>query len=176
MNDYLGTIGFFAFNFAPKYWAFCSGSLLSIAQNSALFSLLGTTYGGNGIQTFGLPDLRSRTPLGYSTTTQNYPLGTMAGVENVTLSTPQLPAHTHPFSASNAVGNSVKMDAHLLAQDGSVATPVTNSPAFGNAAQLVVLNNGSVSNAGGNASHINIQPCLAINFCIAVSGIYPSRN
>jgi microcystin-dependent protein len=170
MDYYLGQIGIFGFNFAPKGWAFCAGSILPIAQNSALYSLLGTTYGGNGVQTFALPDLRSRAPMDAGPQTS---MGEMAGVENVTLLSSELPVHNHAMAVNGAAATSRFLQGNVFAQavEGSTqlnayATPVPN----------VALNAQTLSLTGGSQSHSNIQPCLAVNFCIAVTGYYPSRN
>ena len=170
MDNFLGQIGIFGFNFAPRGWAECAGSILPISQNTALFSLLGTTYGGNGTTTFGLPDLRSRTPMMFGPQTS---LGEMAGVENVTLTVSEMPAHTHTFEASNTNANSLAAGGHVFAggfQAGNAANAYRAPP------PNVMLNPASVSVAGGNQPHTNIQPSLAVNFCIATSGIFPSRN
>lgn len=169
MDYYLGQICVFGFNFAPKYFALCSGSILPIAQNTALFSLLGTTYGGNGQTTFALPDLRSRAPMMFGPQTS---LGEMAGQETVTLTSSEMPIHTHSFEASSTPANSLPAAGHVFAS-GVVGGNPTNS--YGTAPNTV-LNPNSVSLAGGNAPHNNIQPCLAVNFCIATSGAFPARN
>ena len=174
MSSYfLGQIGIYGFNFAPRGWALASGNILSIAQNTALFSLLGTTYGGNGQTTFGLPDMRSRTPLHFD---GNYPLGEMAGTENVTLLATQMPSHTHPFFNVNSAGDVPAEGNHVFAQ-GMAGSPLAATNTYFKGGQPnTVLNAQSTSLIGGNQPHNNIQPCLAVNFCIATTGIYPSRN
>lgn len=172
-NFYLGQIDIFGFNFAPVQWAQCTGSILSIAQNTALFALIGTFYGGNGTSTFALPDLRSRTPVEYD---NNVPIGEAAGVESVTLISTQMPQHTHLMAALSTNGDAVKIDNDIFAQANTVAAPHTVAMAYGPVTNTVTLNAGSVSIAGGNQSHSNIQPLLAVNFCIATSGIFPPRG
>ena len=154
------------FGFAPKGWALCNGQLLSIAQNTALFSILGTTYGGDGRTTFALPDLRGRVPLHFG---EGFSLGDKGGQEAQTLLASELPAHAHPVFGLTA-------DAHLK-------TPANALPAFANqeaytkvANPVAPLNNQSVSPAGGGQPHENMQPFLTISFAIALQGIFPSRN
>jgi len=170
MNFYLGQIGIYGFNFAPKGWAYCSGTILPLMQNTALFSLIGTTYGGNGQSTFALPDMRSRTPVGYGSNTT---MGEMYGAEDVTLLSTQMPAHTHSMAVNNANGSVRTIVAHVFAKgtDGTNALPAYIAPQ-GN----LTLNPLTVSQTGGNQNHSNIQPYLAVNFCIATTGYYPSRN
>lgn len=170
MDYYLGQIGIYGFNFAPKGWAFCSGSILPIAQNSALYSLLGTTYGGDGVQTFALPDLRSRTPMGAGPQTS---MGEMAGVENVTLLTSELPVHNHAMAVNGAPATSRAIKDAVFAQGAEGTTPLN---AYVAPAPNVALNAQTLSLSGGSQNHPNIQPCLAVNFCIATTGYYPSRN
>ena len=174
MNFYLGQIGIYGFNFAPKGWAFCNGQLLPLAQNTALFSLLGTTYGGNGQTNFALPDLRSRTPIGFG---QNYSIGEMAGVENVSLTNPEMPLHTHPFMTSSVLGDeTVILTNSVFAQGSTGAPPGTATNSYAPAPGNTMLNPMSVSLDGGNQPHNNIQPSLAVNVCIATTGYYPARN
>ena len=170
MNFFLGQIDIFGFNFAPVGWAFCSGALVPVSQNTALFSLIGTTYGGDGSTTFGLPDLRSRTPMMAGPQTS---LGEKGGTENVTLITSELPAHTHAMAVNTApaVERFTKDAVFAQGTDGTNPLPGYIAPA-GN----VMLNGQTVSLTGEGQSHSNIQPCLAMNFCIATSGTYPARN
>ncbi|HXC54204.1 MAG TPA: tail fiber protein [Rhizomicrobium sp.] len=173
MNYYLGQIGTYGFNFAPRGWAFCNGNIIAIAQNTALYSLIGTTYGGNGQTTFGLPDLRSRTPICYD---GNYPIGEMAGVENVTLLQTEMPVHTHQMGATNTPANIAGDGAHILAIGGS-GNPVTAHNAYiAGTGPNVSLNPAAVGMAGGNQPHNNLQPLLVLNYCIATTGYYPARN
>ncbi len=160
MDDYLAEIRLFAGNFAPRGWAFCHGQLMSIAENSALFSLLGTTYGGNGQTTFALPDLRGRVPIsdGQGRGLSFHSLGEQAGSENVTLLTDQIPNHAHPIAKTTTTGT-----------DASSNTFVVGAP--GGTAQAA--NSG---NFGGTAPHSNMQPYTGLNYIICVEGCYPSRN
>lgn len=173
---YMSQIMAFGFNFAPKNWAMCNGQTIGIAQNSALFSLLGTTYGGNGTTTFALPNLQSRVPVSFGNYLgQNYALGEMAGEEQLTLTINELPAHNHIFMGASSSGNT------LFPQDGSAlgtAVKGTNpgDPFYAPQASLQPLNSGSLSMTGGNQPHANLQPYLALNWCICQYGIYPSRN
>jgi microcystin-dependent protein len=174
-EPYLGEIRPIAISYAPKGWAFCTGQLLPIAQNQALFSLLGTTFGGNGQTTFGLPDLRGRIPVGTGALPGGNPYiqGQQGGQENVTLTTAQIPAHTHTVTGTLQTSDSPEAD-----------TPVNNFPAaFGrkqftdgaaNAPMATLA--GTTGSAGGSQPHSNRQPYLAINYVIALVGIYPSRS
>lgn len=165
-QPFLAQIQMFSFGFPPRGWAQCNGQLLQIAQNQALFSLLGTTYGGNGVTTFGLPNLQGRTPLhfGQGPGLSNRVLGQTGGIENVTLLTTQIPAHTHTVSANTAAPTLGTPAGNLWAQG--------NYSASGGSAMAA----GDVGNAGGNQPHPNLSPYLVVNFCIALSGIFPSRN
>lgn len=175
MDPILGMIQIFGFSFAPRGWAFCDGSLLPIAQNTALFSLLGTTYGGNGQTTFALPDLRGRVPLGMGNGPglTPHPQGEMAGTENVTLLVNQIPQHNHAMmgsgdaqSVGGVAGNSLG-SAPRGSGNGTVYAPgATNQVAMGSPTGFT----------GGNQPHSNMQPYLAMNYCIALEGIFPSRN
>jgi microcystin-dependent protein len=175
-EPFLGQIQAFGFNFAPVGWATCDGQLLSIAQNTALFSLLGTMYGGNGQTTFALPDLRGRVAVhqGQGPGLSNYQVGESGGTESVTLIQNQLPLHTH-----SAAGSSNPAD--QASPSGVVwAAPVDSTGAGGagytQAAPNVTMANGAIGMAGGNQPHPNIQPYLCVNFCIATQGIFPSRS
>jgi microcystin-dependent protein len=172
-TPFLGEIRPFACNFAPFGWALCEGQLLSISQNTALFSLLGTFYGGNGTSNFALPNLQSRVPLGQGTavTGDNYVLGEEAGVENVTLLTNQMPLHTHNFAGSSATGNSKKPLSGV-----AYGTSSSGDKYYATVASLTNINPGTVSIVGSGTAHTNLQPYLAINWCIAMTGIFPSRN
>jgi microcystin-dependent protein len=169
MSDpFLGEIQAFGFNFAPRGWAQCDGQLLPINQNSALFSLLGTTYGGDGRTTFALPDLRGRTALheGQGPGLSPRQLGQRSGQETTSLSVQNLPPHGHAIRAKEE-GNTEDPTGHYVAGDG------TN--AFGTGADITMAAD-SVGNTGGGLPHDNMQPYLTINFCIALQGIYPSRS
>ena len=175
-SPYVGEIRMFAGNFAPLNWAFCNGALLSISENETLFNLIGTTYGGDGVNTFALPNLQSRTPIHMGTDSANnsYPLAALGGVENVTLATNQIPAHSH---AANAVS-----------AGGSVQSPANACLACRPALKLGTLQYGhgttsptnfvatSIGNAGGGQPHSNLQPYLAISFIISLFGIFPSQS
>jgi microcystin-dependent protein len=172
-TPFIGEIRMVGFNFAPVGWAFCDGQLLPIAQNTALFSLLGTTYGGNGISTFALPDLRGRVPLhmGQGPGLSLYSLGQTGGTENVTLSSGQLPAHNHTVNAVAGGGNQASPAGGLPAIE-STGTSLDYSSAAANA----TMNSGMISGGGSSQPHNNQQPYLTINFIIALQGIFPSRN
>jgi microcystin-dependent protein len=171
-QSYISQVQPFAFNFAPKNWALCSGTVLSIAQNQALFALLGTTYGGNGVSTFALPNLQSRVPLHAG---NDYVEGEMSGTENVTLIPTQLPQHTHDFSGTSTPGNTAKVvDSGVLAQSQSGGNPA--GPYYGAPSPVVALNPAAVSTVGGNQPHTNLQPYLAVNWCICMYGIFPPRG
>lgn len=167
-EPFIGQITLFGGNFAPRGWAFCSGQLLSISQNTALFSILGTTYGGNGQTTFALPDLRGRVPVhpGQGPGLANRTLGESSGNENVTLQTEQIPAHGHLFRATTTSANSRIPTGRILAAGPN---------AYGNGADTQLSNN-VVRNTGGGQPHNNMQPWLGVNYIIALEGIFPSRN
>lgn len=168
---FIGQIMMAGFNFAPRNWAQCNGQLLPIAQNTALFTLLGTQYGGNGTTNFALPDLRSRTPIGFGTNVQ---IGEAGGQENVTLLSTNLPVHAHSVNASTTNGDRRNAGGRVFATSTSTATPPNlYAPSSGT---LVPQNPQTVSPAGGNQPHPNLQPYSTINFCIALAGIFPSRN
>src|SRR5579859_2256489 len=179
-DQFIGEVRPFACNFAPSGWAFCQGQLLSISQNTALFALLGTFYGGNGTTNFALPDLRSRVPMKFGTDPSGniYDIGEIAGTETVTLNSNQMPIHTHTFSGiGRTVGNQSPADGDALGT-ASLAGFTPGDPFYASdSAALTPLNVGTVSlYAGGNQPHVNIQPYQAINWCIALRGIFPSRN
>ena len=182
MSDpFVAEIIMFGGNFAPRGWAFCDGQLLSISENSALFSILGTTYGGDGRTTFGLPDLRGRVPMhaGNGPGLSSRRLGEKGGSEDVTLTTNQIPLHAHTAtSTANVVavaGNSNDAVNNFWADDGGAA-----SATYHNGPANAVMNAGAVSttvnNAGGGQSHPNEQPFLCVNFIIALQGVFPSRS
>lgn len=168
MDPFIGQISVVAFNFAPKHWALCNGQLLSIPQNQALFSILGTTYGGDGINNFALPDLRGRAAMHAGVLNR---LGASGGEETVQLNTQQLPAHAHlPQAKSDAA---------------TVASPTGNvwAASVGNANQYsplasadVVMSPAASGPAGGNQPHENMPPVQVLNFVIAIQGIFPPRN
>jgi microcystin-dependent protein len=164
-TPYLGELRVISFNFPPKGWAFCNGQLLPINQNQALFSILGTTYGGNGQTTFGLPNLQGRTPLH---TNSQFALGALGGEVGHTLITSEMPAHSHLPKANPNTSDSQTPGGFFWGSGGlssySPSTPA--SPMSGNA----------IASAGGSQAHPNIQPYLVVNVIIALQGIFPSRN
>jgi microcystin-dependent protein len=169
-QPFLGDIRMFAGNFAPIGYAFCDGRLLPISQFSALFALIGTTYGGDGQNTFALPDLRGRVPLHMGTGGGGtYVQGQMAGEENVTLITSQLPQHTHIASADSNNGANTS-------PAGGVWASSTNNPYAAYTASDLPMAGGAIGVAGGSQPHDNMVPFLAINFIIALEGVFPSRN
>ncbi len=174
-DQFIGEVRPFACNFAPSGWAFCQGQLLSISQNTALFALLGTFYGGNGITTFALPDLRGRVGLKFGTDPVGniYSIGEIAGEETITLIGQQMPVHTHTFSGSSNTGIFAKPatgSALATSSAGHAYYAASNS-------SLTTINVGTVSvYNGGGQPHGNLQPYQVINWCIALRGIFPSRN
>jgi microcystin-dependent protein len=172
MSDpYLSEIRMFGGNFAPVGWALCDGSVLNIAENNALYALLGTTYGGDGQTTFGLPDLRSRIPVHTGTiptTGTTYTQGQAGGSETVTLMTPQLPVHSHQAMAVAGTGN----------QTGPLGAvwAASASNLYTTAAPNAAMAANAVGAAGGSQPHENMMPSLAINFIICTQGIYPSQS
>jgi microcystin-dependent protein len=163
-EPFLAEIRLMSFVFPPKGWSLCNGQLLPINQNQALFSLLGTTFGGDGRVNFGLPNLQGRVPMHMGS---GHTLGEVGGVQAVTLSTSQIPTHVHPLNASPSNGNSVQVNNNVLAS----ALNVYRAPD-----QLVALNAQSVTNVGGSQAHLNMQPFLTVSFCIALQGIFPSQT
>lgn len=184
-NPFLGEIRLFAGNFNPRGWAFCNGALLAISQNDALYALLGTTFGGDGVNTFGLPDLRGRLPVGQGAGPglSSYVIGQMSGTESVTLTSNQMPTHSHVFYASTTAGS--------LDRPGATAQPAKAVQSVGGQSALlyvipptgtgspitpVTMNAANINPAGGNQPHENLMPLLTINYIIALEGIFPSRN
>jgi microcystin-dependent protein len=165
MSDpFLSEVKIVSFNFAPRGWAFCNGQLLPINQNQALFSLLGTTYGGNGQTNFALPNLQGRIPIHFG---NGHTLGESSGEENHTLNINELASHVHPVGASNVDPNQGLPTGNMWANG---AGAYSSSPADSS------MNPASISNAGGSQPHTNLQPFLVLNFIIALQGIFPSRN
>lgn len=168
-EPFLSEIRMMSFSFPPKGWALCDGQLLPINQNQALFSLLGTTYGGDGRVNFALPDLRTRTPIHMG---DGHTLGERGGEQAHTLSIAELPTHTHVASASSSTANAP------VPNNAGTGLVLANSPdnLYGPPANLVALNTGTVANTGGSQAHLNMQPFLTLSFCIALQGIFPSPN
>lgn len=172
-EPFLAEVRIVGFNFAPRGWAFCDGQILPISQNQSLYSLLGTTYGGDGRTSFALPDLRGRTAIhvGRSNGGQFHTLGQKSGEETHTLNGSEMPQHTHTFNGINEPsGTRTDQPAgHFLSKSASdlYSTEVSN---------LVNLGTGTTVNVGGGQAHENMQPYLALNFCIALQGLFPSRN
>jgi microcystin-dependent protein len=164
-QPYLGQLLLASFNYAPKGYALCNGQIMAINQNAALFSLLGTTYGGNGIQTFALPNLQGRTPVGVGNGI-NY--GEISGEDSHTLLSSEVPVHTHQLQAASTGANGAKPEGEILAGGGANF--------FTGAANLVAMNAATLSNVGGSQSHENRQPFLVMTWCIALSGIFPTRS
>jgi microcystin-dependent protein len=168
-EPFLSEIRLMSFQFAPKGWALCNGQLLPINQNQALFSLLGTTFGGDGRVNFALPDLRGRTPIHVGS---GHTLGERGGEQAHTLSIAELPTHTHVLSASATTANFPTPSTG--ASPGNVLASTAPNRIYGAATNLVALNAGSVTNVGGSQAHLNMQPFLTLNFSIALQGIFPS--
>jgi len=176
MSDpYIGEIRMFAGNFAPRNWSFCDGQLLAISQNQELFSLLGTTYGGDGRTTYALPDMRGRLPVhqGTGPGLTNKKIGAKYGIEKVTVTSDQLPIHSHEFKATKNIANTSVPTNNVVAAQGDADSPYIEAPTDNSKFQD--LNNNTLTATGGNQSHDNMMPSLCVNFIIAMLGIYPSR-
>lgn len=165
-EPFLGEIKICSFDFPPKGWAFCDGQLLPINQNQALFSLMGTMYGGNGQTTFALPDLRGRAPIHRG---PGFVQGQAGGVTAVTLSAAEMPTHVHGARASTTDGDTPVGANNVLAASGTASV-------YGPATALTTLHPSSVTPVGGGQAHGNMQPSLVLNFCVSLQGIFPSRN
>jgi microcystin-dependent protein len=182
MSDpFLGEVRPWALNFAPRGWLMCAGQLLPINQFTALFSLLGTNYGGNGTTTFALPDLRSRVPMKYGQdrSGNNYVIGEQAGEESVTILLSQLPSHNHAFSGTASpadVKRPVSGSAYAQSTTAQSVSPGDNFYAAGTSNVVSINPNSVQAYPGSGLPHENRQPFLAINWCIATTGIFPSRN
>jgi microcystin-dependent protein len=169
-EPFVGEIRIFAGSFAPAGWAMCNGALMAISQNDTLFNLIGTTYGGDGQSTFGVPDLQGRVPIhagqgpGLS---QNYQIGEQAGVESVTINTNQLPIHTHPMLASNDIGDLPSGQGNILAQSTSVDLFIEDAP------DAALANTAIAGAVGGSQPHDNMMPYLVLTFIISLFGVYP---
>jgi len=165
-QPYVGEIRMFAGNFAPAGWMFCEGQLLPISENETLFNLIGTTYGGDGQSTFGLPDLQGRLPIHQG---NGFILAEQGGAEEITLTVQQIAAHSHPLLAANVVANDPNPQDNLLAESSVVSMYQAGSPATAMAPQ-------SVGPVGGSQPHTNFQPYLCVNFIISLFGIYPQPS
>ncbi|MGE4369465.1 MAG: phage tail protein [Burkholderiaceae bacterium] len=165
-EPFLSEIRLMSFNFAPKGWALCDGQLLPINQNQALFSLLGTTYGGDGRVNFALPNLQGRTPIHMGNW---HTLGERGGAQAHTLSISEIPTHTHALTTSNNNATTDTPGTNVVMAQAS--TDMYRSPT-----SLVAMNPGSVANTGGSQAHLNMQPFLTLSFCIALQGIFPSQT
>lgn len=175
MSDpFVGEIRMFGGNFAPSGWSFCNGSVLPIAEYEALFTLIGTTYGGDGMETFALPDLRGRVPVhaGTGPGLSPYALGEQVGVESVTLTVAQTPAHSHPLSASSKPGTGTSPAGALPAATSSGALYTSGQPSSG----VAMAADSLAASEGGNQPHTNVMPFQCVSFIIALEGIYPSQN
>lgn len=173
-EPFLAEVRIVGFNFAPRGWAFCDGQILPINQNQSLYSLLGTTYGGDGRTSFALPDMRGRAPMHVGSSDGATHLeGQKSGEETHTLSAAEMPQHDHAMKATNATANSPDPSGRFPAQ-----VPATLDFIYSTAGENlnVNLNSSTVANVGGGQAHNNMMPYLAINFCIALRGLFPSRN
>lgn len=177
MDQYLGEIRMFAGNFAPYGWALCNGQLLAISQNTALFSILGTTYGGNGTSTFGLPNLQGTVPIqqGQGRGLTNYVLGEIGGTPNYTLLSTEMPMHNHTIQALTTSGDQPNPSGMVLAN--STTPDLTGVPVYvNNAVPNTSLNAMAISIAGSTLPHNNMQPYLCVTYIIALQGVFPTRN
>ncbi len=164
-EPFLAEIRIVGFNFAPRGWAFCDGQILPINQNQSLYSLLGTTYGGDGRTSFALPEMRSRTPIHVGNGHQQ---GQKSGEETHTVNATEMPVHTHTAQASSAAANQPIPAGNLLSKTSLEAYRIRDN--------VVDMKAGSLANAGGGQAHENMQPYIALNYCIALRGLFPSRN
>ncbi len=164
-TPFLGEVKMVSFNFAPQGWALCNGQQLPINQNQALFSLFGTTYGGNGQTTFALPDLRGRVPLHFGA---GFVLGQRGGEEAHTLTQAEMPQHTHFLQGSSTTGNQQAGTGNVF---GTVAGRI-----YGDPVNTTLLNAQTIGGFGGSQPHPNMQPFLVLNFCVALQGVFPSQN
>jgi microcystin-dependent protein len=171
-EPFLSEIRIMSFVFAPKGWALCNGQLLPINQNQGLFSLLGTTFGGDGRVNFGLPDLRARTPIHVGS---GHTLGERGGEQAHTLSISEIPTHTHVLNASSG-GASAPVPTNTVLARGQTSTGNPISYYSDVSSNLVAMNSSSITNVGGSQAHLNMQPFLTLSFCIALQGIFPSPN
>jgi len=176
-EPFLAEIRMFGFNFAPRGWAFCDGQLLPINQNQSLFSLLGTNFGGDGRTTFGLPDLRGRTPVHPGNGQTTVSLGQKSGQENHQLSVSQMPSHNHRVNTTGNQGVTSDIEGDAFSPSNVLASQARGGiPIYSPAASLMPMHPDTVNNTGGGQAHNNMQPGLTISFAIAIQGLFPSRN
>jgi microcystin-dependent protein len=177
-QPFVGQVCSFGFTFAPVDWAFCNGQTLPISQYQALYQLLGTTFGGDGNTTFQLPDLRGRVPLnqGQGQTLSPYVMGQVTGSESVTLTSGQIPAHTHSVATCNTPGTTNVPSTGTFLSDEGPGTPAVTTYTPGAPATQIALAGSTISPSGSSLGHENRQPYLAVNFCIALFGIFPPQN
>ena len=175
-EPYIGEIRIFAGNFAPQNWAFCDGQIMSIAENTPLFSLLGTTYGGDGVSTFALPDLRGRVPIsqGQGPGLSSRVLGTGGGAETVVLTPANLHSHAHAAMASTSAGDADDPTGRTWAPSTALQFQADGGAGYPNA--TAPLSPAGIGSTGGNAAHENMPPYLGVNFIIALYGIFPARS
>jgi microcystin-dependent protein len=171
-QPFIGEIRMFGGNFAPAGWMLCQGQVIPISENDTLFNLIGTTYGGDGQETFALPNLQGRVPIhmGQSSGTSNYLIGESGGVESVTLTTQQIPSHTHPPIANNGTGTSTNPANNVWAAQPAL---LQYNPA---GTEDSPLRNNAIQQAGGSQPHDNMMPYLAVNYIISLFGVYPTQN
>lgn len=173
-DSYIGEIRMFGFQRIPTGWAACDGSLLPIAEYETLFTLIGTTYGGNGVSTFALPDLRGRVPVhqGQGTGLSRYVMGELSGTEEVTLFSTQMPTHTHPFNVTSAAASNKNPSNQLLGALTGDTTYISSTQG-GTPAQFAPL---MVQMAGGSQPHSNMMPTLTVSYCISLYGVFPTQG
>ena len=176
-EPFIGEIRIWPYNFAPRGWAFCDGQLLPIANNTALFSIIGTIYGGDGRSTFALPNLQGRVPIhaGRGPGLSNRTIGQRMGIREVVLNTTQLPNHSHDLQVLSTVGDATVAQGNVLAQSFSVNAPVNTLYASSPDA-TTSLASSSITHIGGGQFHNNVMPTLGLGFCIALQGLFPSRS
>jgi len=172
MDPFVAEIRIFPFNFAPRGWAFCNGQLLSISQNTALFSLLGTTYGGDGVTNFALPNIQGRVPVhpGQGPGLRAHSLGEFAGEDTVVLGIPQMSSHRHTLLATTITGGNSTPSGESLGNSGAISLYQSDTTL-----NLVNMATQGIANVGSGQAHNNLMPYLTLNFCISLQGVYPSR-